>query len=96
VEQNRLPQKRLAAYITEKGISYIDAYDYFARAGEDTSANFLYVDFGHLSKKGHRIVSNLLKERLSAPASAVRTDSSAQQKRAIVAPGGKAVSGLKL
>ena len=63
-EQNLLPQKRLTAYFAEKGIAYIDAYDYFAREGGDVKDDYLYADFGHFSKKGHRLVFNLLKERL--------------------------------
>jgi lysophospholipase L1-like esterase len=64
-EQNLLPQKRLAASLAEKSISYIDAYDYFARQG-DAKADYLYADFGHFSKKGQRVVFNFLKERLNA------------------------------
>lgn len=65
-QQNLLPQKRLDAYFAEKGIPYIDAYDYFARAGGDEKEDFLYADFCHLSKKGHKLVFDLLKERLKA------------------------------
>ncbi|HEX8776436.1 MAG TPA: SGNH/GDSL hydrolase family protein [Pyrinomonadaceae bacterium] len=60
-----VPQKLLAAYFKEMGISYHDAYGYFERSEGDEKENFLYADFGHLSKKGHRIVFNLLRERLS-------------------------------
>jgi lysophospholipase L1-like esterase len=59
------PQKLLAAHFKETGISYIDAYGYFESSGGDEKENFLYADFGHLSKKGHRIVFDLLRERLS-------------------------------
>lgn len=68
--QNLLPQKRLAAYFAGQGIAYIDAYDYFARAGGEAKEDYLYADFGHFSMKGHRLVFNLLKERLSAAACA--------------------------
>ena len=62
-EQYLLPQKRLAAYFDEKGIDYIDAYDYFKRTGRSKDY-YLYADFGHFSKKGHQMVFNLMKERL--------------------------------
>ncbi|HEY0322594.1 MAG TPA: SGNH/GDSL hydrolase family protein [Pyrinomonadaceae bacterium] len=68
-EKNLLPQKLLTAYFKEKGIQYIDAYDYFARSGGDAKEDYLYADFGHFSKKGHRAVFNLLKERLDVLAS---------------------------
>jgi lysophospholipase L1-like esterase len=70
-EQNLLPQKRLTAYLSEKGISYIDAYDYFAREEGDVKEDYLYADFGHFSMKGHRVVFNLLKERLGVSDSAL-------------------------
>lgn len=79
-EQNRLPQKRLTAYMAETGISYIDAYDYFLRANDETSTNFLFADFGHFSKKGHRTIYNLLSEKLSAPASAASQGAGAKQR----------------
>ena len=61
-----LPQKRLAQYFRENGIRYIDAYEYFERAGLDTKETFLYADFCHLSKTGHQIMANLLKEHYKA------------------------------
>jgi lysophospholipase L1-like esterase len=67
-EQNLLPQKRLGASLAEKSISYVDAYDYFARQS-DAKEDYLYADFGHFSKKGHRIVFNLVKERLNTVSS---------------------------
>jgi lysophospholipase L1-like esterase len=59
------PQKLLTAHFKELGISYLDAYEYFERSEGDKKDFFLYADFGHLSKKGHRIVFNLLRERMS-------------------------------
>ena len=59
------PQKILAAHLKELGISYHDAYEDFERSEGDEKELFLYADFGHLSKKGHRVVFNLLRERLN-------------------------------
>lgn len=59
------PQKLLAAHLKEMGISYLDAYEYFESSEGDKKELFLYADFGHLSKRGHRIVFNLLRERLN-------------------------------
>lgn len=77
-EQNLLPQKRLTTFFDEKGISYIDAYDFFARAGGDEKENYLYADFGHLSPKGHGVIFNLLKERLNVSASTATSGDRAQ------------------
>lgn len=63
-EQNLLPQQLLSAYLKEKGIPYIDAYEYFERADGDKRQYFLYGDFAHFSKKGHQVVADLLRERL--------------------------------
>lgn len=68
-EQNLLPQKRLAAFLSENGIEFIDAYEAFARSGKGSADNYLYADFGHFSKKGHRVVFDLLRERLKASVS---------------------------
>ena len=65
-EQNLLPQQLLDGYLTEKGIPYIDAYDYFERAPGDKRQYFLYGDFAHFSKKGHQLVADLLRDRLKA------------------------------
>lgn len=65
-DQNLLPQQALSAYFKEKGISYIDAYEYFERAPGDKQQYFLYGDFAHFSKKGHQVVADLLKERVKA------------------------------
>jgi hypothetical protein len=64
--QNLLPQQAFGSYFKEKGIDYIDAYEYFERAPDDKQQYFLYGDFAHFSKKGHQLVSDLLKERLKA------------------------------
>jgi lysophospholipase L1-like esterase len=64
-DQYLLPQKILTSYFQEKGIPYIDAYEYFARADGDERQYFLYGDFAHFSKKGHQMVFDLLKERLN-------------------------------
>jgi lysophospholipase L1-like esterase len=63
-DQYLVPQKILTTYFQEQGIPYIDAYEYFERAGGDGRQYFLYGDFAHFSKKGHQVVSNLLRERL--------------------------------
>ena len=63
-EKHLIPQKLLTAYFKEKGIAYIDAYEHFARFGGDVSQNFLYADFAHLSTNGHRLMYNLLKEKI--------------------------------
>jgi len=63
--QYLVPQKLLAAHFNELGISYLDAYGYFESSAGDEKENFLYADFGHLSKKGHGIVFELLRERLN-------------------------------
>lgn len=65
-EQHLLPQKRLAQYFQENGIRYIDAYEYFDRSGLSTKETFLYADFCHLSKTGHQVMANLLKEHYKA------------------------------
>lgn len=64
-EQYLAPQKILAAHFKEMGIPYHDAYGYFEGGAGDEKENFLYADFGHLSKKGHRTVFNLLREKLN-------------------------------
>ena len=63
-DQYLLPQKILTAYFKEKGIPYIDAYEYFERAEGDTKQYFLYGDFAHFSEKGHQMVYQMLRERL--------------------------------
>lgn len=63
-EKHLSPQKLLTAYFKEKGIAYIDAYEYFARSGGDVSQNFLYADFAHFSPQGHRLMYNLLKDKI--------------------------------
>src|SRR5215475_3096265 len=60
-----LPQKLLTAHFKEKGIPYIDAFADFERAG-DKQRNFLYADFSHFSKNGHRVVANILKEHFKS------------------------------
>lgn len=64
-DQYLLPQKLLTAHFKEKGIPYIDTYSGFERAG-DKQRNFLYADFSHFSKDGHRIVADILKEHFKA------------------------------
>ncbi len=64
-ERHLLPQKLLASSLKEKGILYLDAYPYFELAG-DGPKNFLYGDFSHLSKNGHEVVANILKEHFRA------------------------------
>jgi lysophospholipase L1-like esterase len=59
------PQKLLAAHFKELDIFYLDAYGSFESSEGDEKENFLYADFGHLSKKGHRIVFELLKEKVT-------------------------------
>ncbi len=69
-EQNLIPQRRLAAFLSERGIDFIDAYDALARSGQGSADNYLYADFGHFSKKGHKVVFELLKERLKGSTTA--------------------------
>ncbi|MCI0390236.1 MAG: SGNH/GDSL hydrolase family protein [Acidobacteria bacterium] len=64
-DQYLRPQKLLTAYFMEKGIPYIDTYEYFERTGNEQK-NFLYADFSHFSKNGHQVVANILKEHFKA------------------------------
>jgi hypothetical protein len=65
-EQDRVPQQLLSRRFDAAGIDYIDAYKYFEMSGDTWYEDFLYGDFCHLSKKGHRVVYDLVKKEIDA------------------------------
>ena len=65
-----LPQRTVAAFLEAKGISYLDAYEDFVRAGADSDEYYLYADHAHFSERGHRVVFDAVMRRLGGRAAA--------------------------
>lgn len=61
-----LPQELLSGHFKEKGISYMDAFKYFEKAGVESRRFYLYLDAMHLSELGHKTVFGLLKEYIDS------------------------------
>lgn len=63
-DQYLIPQKNLSGFFHERGISYLDAYEPFQSLGGNTKRFYLYADGMHFSKEGHRIIYEMLRNRL--------------------------------
>lgn len=59
-----LPQKTAAAFLEEKGVPYLDAYEDFVREGAESGPYYLYADHAHFSARGHRVIFDAVMRRL--------------------------------
>ena len=58
------PQKILYRLLSERQVSVIDAYDFFASEEQDSKKYYLYADPMHFSNHGHRVIFELTAEVL--------------------------------
>lgn len=65
---DRLPQKLVAAFLEERGVPYLDAFEDFAREGAASGEFYLYADHAHFNARGHRVVFDAVRRRLGGRA----------------------------
>ena len=61
--ESQIPQRVVGGFLTERGVSYIDARPYFD-AGRPSMDYFLAYDAMHFSALGHRVVADLISDTL--------------------------------